>query len=164
MKKIITITVLIILLYIMDSTWVPLFINIHGYSPSLLMIFILSYSIINGSYEGIWVGAFAGILQDVFFIHTFGVNGFINVLLCFLAGHIGKSLFRQKKTVPTVLVGFFTAIKETIIIGYLYIYGASINFYTILAPSIFNLILAFFIYKLIYKLCQKDFMIKEWKF
>lgn len=53
MKKFITLFSIIMLLLIFDNAFVPFF-SIKGFIPSVLFTFIISYSIVNESWEGLW--------------------------------------------------------------------------------------------------------------
>ena len=87
MKRWIVIIISIILL-ILDNSFMP-FISIYGIYPSLLFVFAIGYSIINGKQEGVFIGVLTGILQDIFFVRCFGLNALINMLICYIVGRVG---------------------------------------------------------------------------
>ena len=95
MKKILTVFLLTIILLILDNSVVP-FLGIIGIYPSLLFVFIICYSIINDSWEGLWIGVVAGSLQDIYFANVFGVNALTNMIICVLAGQIGVNILKEK--------------------------------------------------------------------
>ncbi|MFD3157636.1 rod shape-determining protein MreD [Haloimpatiens sp. FM7330] len=163
MKRILTIVSMSVLLSILDNSLVT-FLSVKGYYPSLLFVFVISYSIIQDDNEALWVGIFSGLLQDIYFYHGFGVNTLINMLLCLLAAKIGKGIFKDKKIIPIISVFFLSILKGCFIYGVLYISKIYINLNTILFIALYNMIVSIFIYSYVYKLCTKKFMKKDWKF
>ena len=73
MKKILVLSLLSIVLFVLDNILMPFF-AIKTFYPSLLLIFIICYSIVNGKWEGLWLGVFVGLLQDVYFSRGFGIG------------------------------------------------------------------------------------------
>ena len=163
MKKVVILTVLIFVLEVLDNTMVP-FISVHGYYPSLLFLFVICYSIINDRWSALKVGLISGALQDLFFINGFGVNMLINMLLCVLAGEIGRTLFKEKKLIPILTILGLTFLKGILVYIILYFVGIKVKIYSSAFIAIYTFVLAFFVYKPIYRLCQKPYMIKKWKF
>lgn len=177
MKRI-TITILIMIGFlIMDVTLVPLVfssINIllgHMHFPvvmdtypSILFVFIICYSIINGKYDGLWVGIVAGFLQDIYFSRGFGINSLTNMLVCITAGLIGVSIFKDKRFIPIISTFFLSLGKGIIVYIILVLVGLTFNPYNVLYTSIYNFIIAIFMYNFTYKLTQKKCMRKKWKF
>ena len=95
MKKIFYLFLICVSLLILDNTIITFFSINHIY-PSLLFIFIVSYSIINGAEEGVVLGIFAGALQDLYFFNGTGINMLTNMLICVIAAEIGKGIFKEK--------------------------------------------------------------------
>lgn len=158
MRKTIVILISIFLL-VLDNSFFP-FLAIKGVYPSALFVFAIAYSIVNGKEVGVFIGVVSGILQDIYFFNGFGVNCLINMLLCFLAGVIGESIWRNKKLVPVITI-FFTSILKVISIAIiLFVLGVKINLLNNSYTAIYNSVLMFLFYKLIYNICNKDF---EWK-
>lgn len=152
-----------ILFLVLDNTLAPFF-SIKGIYPSLLFTFIILFSIINGYWEAIFVGVLAGILQDAYFMHGFGFNCLSNLILCTLAAFIGENIYKQRRLVPVILMFFMTLFKYIII----YLIGNILNI-VVPIPGIFimafyNMIIALFIYGWVYRLSNKDFMKRQWKF
>lgn len=178
MKRI-SITILImILLLVLDNTLIPLvfcgfdkflynYIHIPIMSnvyPSLLFIFVICYSIINGKWDALWIGIMSGFLQDIYFYHGFGINCLFNMLACVCAAYIGKGIFKEKVSIP-IAVNFGLSLgKGVLVFGILYILGVYTNINNAIYSSIYNMLLAIFLYNWIYKLYLRPFMVKKWKF
>lgn len=122
---------------------------------SLLLLFVIFYSIINGSYQGIWIGVFSGILQDLYFFNGFGVNAFTNMIICFVAGYIGVTIFKEKSLVPIISSFFLTLAKGILVFLILYVLKVNISIDNIFYNSLYSMVVSIFMYKWVYKLCQK---------
>jgi rod shape-determining protein MreD len=163
MKKVLTLIILIFVFTIADNSIMP-FLAVYGYYPSLLFIFALSYSIINDRWSALGIGIITGVLQDIFFINAFGVNTLVNMILCVLAGEIGRNLFKDKRLIPVCSIFGLTLLKGILILIILNILHIQMNAYNIINIAIYSFIVAIFMYKCVYKLCKKDYMIRNWKF
>lgn len=163
MKKILTLTGLTIIMVILDNSVVPFF-SIKGFSPSLLFTFVISYSIINGYWEGLWLGVFAGLFQDIYFANIIGVNALTNMICALISGFIGVSIFKEKTLIPVVSNFAISIFKGILLLMILYIVGVGMSFRFVFFNSLYNLFLSIPVYRLTYKLCNKDYMKRNWKF
>jgi rod shape-determining protein MreD len=152
-----------VLFLILDNTLLPFF-AIKNYYPSLLFLFAVFYSLINGKWEAVWIGVLSGILQDIYFNNVFGLNALTNLVVCLLAAELGNTIFKEKRLIPVVSSFFLSAIKEILVFVFLYILGAKSDIQVVLYNSIYSMVISIFIYKKIYKLSQKHYMKNEWKF
>jgi len=163
MKKIVITGLLIILFFILDNALVPFF-AIGNYYPSILFTFIICFSIVNGRWQGLWVGALSGMLQDIFFYNIFGINSLLNMIVCVIAGAIGINIFKEKKLIPMISTLGLSALKGLGIFLVLLMLGQHTNINNIFINAIYEMIICFFIYRIVYKLYYKNFMKKDWKF
>lgn len=150
MKKRIVIILISIILAILDNAFSPFF-AIRGVYPSLLFIFSISYSIISGKEEGVFIGVLSGFLQDIYFFNGFGVNMLINMLVCFIAGYIGEGILKEKRMIPSVIVLVATIVKYLIVFIIMYICNVKIGFFKGILIGIYNFILMLITYKFIFK-------------
>lgn len=163
MKKILTLAGLTVFMVILDNSVMPFF-SIKGFSPSLLFIFIISYSIVNGYSEGLWLGVFSGLFQDIYFANIIGVNALTNMICAVIAGFIGVTIFKEKTLIPVISNFAISMLKGILVFGILYVVGVGMNFRFVFFNSLYNLLLSLPIYRLTYKLCGKDYMKRKWKF
>ena len=126
MKKWILFLISLVLL-ILDNSFMP-FLAIKGAFPSLLFVFAIAYSIINGKKEAVFIGVISGLLQDIYFYEGFGVNALINMLICLLAAFIGENIYREKKLIPTISMILLYMLKVLSVFLVLKIAGKTINF------------------------------------
>lgn len=162
MKKWIVILVSIILL-ILDNSFMP-FLSIRGAFPSLLFVFAISYSIVNGVKDAVLIGVISGLLQDIFFYNGMGINSLSNLLLCVLAAVIGENIFKNKKLIPVLTMLVVSILK----VGFVYLFikanGNEISLYMALQSTIYNTVIMFLGYKFVLKLCDKEYRESSWRF
>ncbi|MEW9096651.1 MAG: rod shape-determining protein MreD [Clostridiaceae bacterium] len=163
MRKIVTLFSIVLILFIGDNSIIP-FLAIKGFGPSLLFVFIVSYSIINGSWEGLWLGIFAGLLQDIYFSNVLGINALTNMLSCVIAGYVGINIFKEKILIPVATSFLLSIFKGILVFMLLYIVGVSMPLRNIFFNSLYNMLISILIYKFVFKLCNKDYMERKWKF
>ena len=163
-KKILYISLIIITLFILDNTIIPMF-SIKNIFPSTLFVFLVCYSIINGYIEGIIIGVSIGLLQDIYMPGVFGINMLINMIIGILSAQVGESIFKEKSIIPILSTFLLSMLKSILIYGLLILIKKSNNFlYLIPYKGLYDMVLAVFMYKLILKFSQSKTIKKEWRF
>lgn len=164
MKKIFYLILITVMLLILDNTLVPFF-SINYIYPSLLVVFIISYSIINGATEGILLGILVGALQDLYFYNGVGINMLTNMIISLLASQIGKGIFKDKSIVPIVSTFFLSFLKGLFVFGILFLLKIkSGSLPIILYKALYDMFISIIIYRLVFKLSETKIMKKEWRF
>ncbi|KEI97434.1 rod shape-determining protein MreD [Clostridium botulinum A2B7 92] len=163
MKKKLILGAILILLAILDNSLMP-FVAIKGVYPSLLFVFIVSYSIIKDKWEAIWIGIFAGMLQDLYFANVFGINSLINMFVCLIAAEIGVNIIKSKILIPVISSFALSMFKGVFIWVIAYFLKINISYSLIAFNSIYNGVITIIVYKLVYNLCRKKYMDKKWEF
>jgi rod shape-determining protein MreD len=163
MKRILTVVFLCILFLILDNTLMP-FLKVNGACPSLIFTFALCYSIVSSPKDAAIIGVFTGALQDVYFLNGFGINMLCNMLMCVVAAKIGKSIFTEKLFLPVISSFVLSLIKGLMVFSILFLIKQYTQMTSILYQAIYNFVVSIFMYKFTYKLSQKKYMMKEWKF
>lgn len=152
-----------IVLLVLDNSLCP-FISIMGAYPSLLFVFSIAYSIINGKEDAIFIGVLSGLLQDIFFINGFGINALVNMFLCLAAAIIGEGIFKNKKLIPIIACGGLSFLKVVGLFIIFALLGQSIDLSTALLSVIYNVVIMFLGYKYVLKLSNAKHMKREWRF
>ena len=163
MKRILTVVFLCIIFLILDNTLIPL-IKINGAYPSLIFTFALCYSIVSSPKDAVMIGVFTGALQDVYFLNGFGINMLTNMLMCVVAANIGKNIFIEKSFLPIVSSFALSLAKGLIVFSILFLIKQYTSIEKILYHGIYDLVTSVFMYRFTYKLSQRQFMKKDWKF
>ena len=162
MKRLYLIIILIVLL-IIDNTLLPYY-SIKGSFPSLLFVFAIAYSIIRGKEEAIFIGIVSGFLQDIFFFSGFGVNLFLNMLLCFLCAKIGESIFKENRLVPVLAALVISSLKVLGVVIIFKLFSQTINIPVALISCVLNAICMMLFYTLILKNLDKYLDRNTWRF
>lgn len=164
LKKIVYLSLIMLTLFILDNTIIPMF-SIKNIYPSLLLVFIICYSIINGYEEGVILGVASGFLQDIYFPQFFGINMLVNMFICLISAKVGESIFKEKAIVPIISTFLLSILKSIMIFGLLFLLGESNNFlHVIIYKGLYDMALAVFTYKIIFKFSQSKTIKKEWRF
>ncbi|MDZ5253091.1 rod shape-determining protein MreD [Clostridium sp. LIBA-8841] len=161
MKRLILILICL-LLFIIDNTLMPFF-AIKGVYPSLLFTFAVLYALLSGYWEALFIGVLSGFLQDIYFVNVFGVNMLVNMLVCLIAAYIGESVFKHKKMIPILSVGLLTIIKFFAVALILRFINIRINLLSFWIMALYNVVIGFFMYNWIYRLCNRELMKRDWK-
>ena len=161
MKKWILVLISIILL-ILDKSFMP-FLAVKGAYPSILFIFAIAYSIINGKKEGVTIGVLSGVLQDIFFYNGFGVNSLINMLLCLVAAIIGENIYKEKRLIP-VITSIILYLIKVVAIGVIFsLIDVKIDINVGILTALYSAIIMFVSYKPIYRLYDSDYKKSDWR-
>ncbi len=163
MKKRLILILMSVILLILDNTFSP-FIAIRGAWPSILFVFSIAYSIINGRKEGIIIGVISGVLQDIFFFQGFGVNALVNMICCFIAGGIGDGIWREKKLIPVVTIFIATILKFFGIYIIMYFINENVDLLRGIKTALYNSVIMLFSYSIILKFFEREDMRKAWRF
>lgn len=162
MKKIYLVIISIVLL-ILDTSLVPFF-GIKGIYPSLLFIFAIGYSIINGKEEGVIIGIISGVLQDIFFFQGFGANAFVNMWVCLLAGVVGEGIWREKKLIPLVSIFGASVLKFIGMFLIMSLFDVTVDIKRGIFFGIYNAVIMIFVYGRLYKMCNNNEKEFSWRF
>lgn len=150
-------------LAILDNSIIPFF-SIHEAYPSLLFVFAIAYSLVNKREKSVFIGVVTGILQDIYFFNGFGVNCFLNLLLCFLASVIGEITIKNKKLVPVVSMFIITILKHIGVFVIFSILNIKVGLSKSLYMAVYNSIIMFFGYKYIINIYDDEYTKQRWRF
>ena len=162
MKRIIIIAISLFLL-ILENTILPSYSIMQGY-PSILFVFAIAFSIINGKEDAMFIGIVSGLLQDLFFINGFGINLLVNFLLCLLAAKIGEGIFKNNRVIPVISCLILSMLK-IVMIAILFIpFGKKINLNMAVMSALLNTIVMVIGYKFVLTTSKKYWKKDEWRF
>lgn len=154
--KIFLIILTIIINLIIQSTILPYF-EIFGVVPNTALIIVVVLALGKGKYYGGIFGLIIGLLQDVIFSVTIGVNGVIFFFIGYLIGFVEDTFARDNIANPIILTALATIFYN--IIYSLFLFFLSINISYIIAVKsvfsievIYNSIVSIIIYKLFHSI------------
>ena len=155
--------IILILLLIIDNTILPSYF-IGGVYPSFLFVFAMAYSIIRGKKEAVFIGIASGLLQDLFFFSGFGINLFLNTLLCLLCSKIGEGIFKENRIVP-ILTALLVSILKVLGVAIIFkLFSQNINMKIALLSALLNAVCMLIFYKLILNMLDKYLDRNAWRF
>jgi rod shape-determining protein MreD len=157
-----TLVLISIMLLILDKSFMP-FLAIKDAYPSLLFIFAIAYSIINGKREGVIIGVLSGVLQDIFFYSGFGINSLINMLLCVVAALIGENIYKEKRLIPVITSIILYLIKVLAIGAIFSLVDLKIDIKVGVLTALYSAIIMFLSYNIIYRLYDSDYKKNNWR-
>lgn len=94
---------IIIVNFIFQSTLLQYF-DIGGVVPNTTLIMVVIVSLLRGKYQGAAVGLVAGLMQDIFFSTTIGINALIYLLIGYVVGLLDDKVFKESSFLPLVTI------------------------------------------------------------
>lgn len=162
MKRIVVIAISLFLL-ILENTILPSYSIMQGY-PSVLFVFAIAFSIINGKEDAMFIGIVSGILQDLFFINGFGINLLVNFLLCLLAAKVGEGIFKKNRLIPVISCLVISVIKIIMVAILFMLFNKTIDVNMALISAILNTVVMILGYKFVLTTSKKYWKKDEWRF
>lgn len=164
--RIVVVCILAVLNLILEST-VFQYIRIYGVKPDFAVILIVSFAILRGSGFGAFLGLGIGLLSDMMYGVTIGMNAFSYMITGYLIGQVHENVFKDSY-LPAVIfnaagvllsqhIFYLLAYLTSNLVGSGFAY-VQILLNTILPQCLFNAIAGAVIYRYIYRLDEKDFM------
>lgn len=125
-----------------------------GIVPNLFVICTVSIGMIRGKKEGCLIGFVFGILMDALYAMYFGVYALLLAIMGYVAGYVQQIFYEEDMTLPIVMIGLADLLYGIIIFLFSFFPRGRTNFlfylgHIILPGTIYTLILAVFIYRLI---------------
>lgn len=157
------ISVMAILLFILDQTFVP-FLSINGSYGSLLFAFFGVFALLSDYEDAFLLAIVVGFLQDIYFPYVFGLNILTNLILFFGLSKAGETLKEGRKTIPVFFVTLAQGGKNFLMVSILSLFGYHANFSSVLIAPIFTFVFAIFLYNRVIAFRRIPMIKKEWKF
>lgn len=150
---------LLIATVIIQTTTMP-HLTIMGVKPDLMLLMVISWSLLRGAQEGVIWALVGGMGLDLLSGAPFGTSTVPLVILSLLAGVGELSVFRTHITLPLLATLIATLAYNLFFLLLLHMQGHSIAWAdslikVVLPSTLFNLLLAPFVYKALYWLHRK---------
>ncbi len=132
-------------------------IEIYGVAPNTALILVISFAIYSGRNKGAGIGFFVGILQDIIFGRTIGLNALVFMIIGYLIGLMDQKVFKDNLLIPFIFTALTTIIYEMINLLLIFLLGYRIELLNIIKKmliieviynSIISLIIHYYISKL----------------
>lgn len=153
MKRVITLGILIIICFVLQTALFP-FIKVADTSPNLLLILTVSFGLMRGRKEGMLVGFFCGFLYDVYFGYTIGLYMLLYMLIGYCNGFFHRLYLVEDILLPItiILLDDFLLNFATYVIFFMMRNRMEFGLYmkqTILPDMIYTALLTLLIFKLL---------------
>lgn len=144
---------------VIQATIVPL-VSVNGLRPDLLLIVVVSTGMLYGKEQGIGIGFFAGLLQDLASGNVFGLNVLAKMAIGYSAGLVERKVFKENLILPLFAVLIATVCQRLLNLAFLWLFGYKANaglpfIYNILPIIGYNLVAAIPLNRLVYRLKSK---------
>ena len=154
MKMVISWTVLITLLYTLQTSLLP-FLSYNGVSANLMLLLTVSTAFIHGYRQGVLMGLVTGTLQDFTTGSFFGCTILSYMLIGLIFGKFSDRIFKEQIFFPVLsapiaaIMHFFIMTALLFLLGYRIDLTRSIQ--TILQPLIvYQILFSWIIHKIVY--------------
>lgn len=142
--------------FIFQSTILPS-LRIFGVVPNTALIFVILFSLNKGRYYGGFVGMAIGLIQDIMFSTTIGVNAFIYFFIGYIIGTAENILARDSIITPVICSILGTIFYNFVYFFFMFFLSRNVPFFELLKDVmlieiIYNTIATIIIYKIIGKI------------
>lgn len=156
------ISFIIIFNLILQST-IFQWLKIYGALPNTALILVVSFSIHIGKNKGAFIGFCIGILQDIIFGRTIGLNALIFMIIGYIIGSMDQKVFKENLLIPFILTIVSTIFYEAVNLLVIFLLGYRIELVNIIkkmlvAGVFYNGLLSLFIYYYVSKLFKTSLM------
>jgi len=159
MKKIAILIGLVLLLYVLQTSFLPLF-AVHGVSPDLMLLLTVSFAFLRGVREGALMGFAVGLLQDLSTGTFLGVNAFTRLLIGLVCGSFSDRVFKEQFFLPIMasvaatIANYFILVLLMLLLGYRFDLVHHMG-YILIPMLIYQLAFAYPVHRLAYELDKK---------
>lgn len=159
MKRRIIMVLLVLISFFIQSAVFPA-IAIGSIKPNLLLVLTVSFALMRGRGEGMFVGFFCGILTDLFYGSLLGVHALIYVLIGYINGHCYRIFYDDDIKMPVVLSIASDFSYGIVIYLFQFLLRGRISFpfylgRIIIPEIIYTALLTLVIYRILFKLNRK---------
>ena len=152
MRRVITLTILLILSFLLQTTVFTLH-DVTGTSPNLMLILTMSFGIMRGRREGMLTGFFSGLLYDLFYGTWLGVYAFLYMVIGYINGTFHKNYLMEDVGLPVFIIIVDQLILDMVIYISAFLLRNRVNLgYFFVHPMLPQLLFVVLITVLIYRL------------
>jgi len=152
--------VLIILACFLLQATVFKVLSIGSISPNLMIIVTSSFGFMGGKKEGLWVGFFCGLLEDIFYGMLLGMHAMMYMYIGYANGYFNSIFYEEDIKLPMFLISASELVYGlgTYVILFLMRSRFAFLYYLerIILPELFyTIVVTLFFYRLIYSVNRR---------
>lgn len=92
---------LLVLMHVLEATLFQ-YIRIGGIGPNFMIMIIVSFALLRGSKEGMFIGMGAGLLYDISFGLHIGPTTLTYMIIGYVCGKFSKNFYRENFIIPFI--------------------------------------------------------------
>lgn len=143
-------------LYVLQASLFPL-IAYHGVTVDFLLLMTVSFSFLRGMHQGVLLGFWAGLMQDLASGTFFGIHTFSLSIIALFFGRFSDRVFKEQFFLPVLASIAATALNYFILLLLMLLLGYRFNIishiqYTLFPMFFYQLAMAYFVHKQCYRL------------
>ena len=159
MKRKIVIALMIIVCFLLQSTLFQS-LSLASISPNLLIILTSAYGFMKGKKEGMAVGFFCGLLEDIFFGRLLGMHALIYRYIGYANGYFNQIFYGEDIKLPIALISASELAYGLVTYLIMFLMRSRFDFFyylkrIILPELLYTIIVTLFVYRIIYMIDQK---------
>ena len=159
MKRKIVIALMIIVCFLLQSTLFQS-LSLASISPNLLIILTSAYGFMKGKKEGMAVGFFCGLLEDIFFGRLLGMHALIYMYIGYANGYFNQIFYGEDIKLPMALISASELAYGLGTYLIMFLMRSRFDFFyylkrIILQELLYTIIVTLFVYRVIYMIAQK---------
>ncbi|MBC7088391.1 MAG: rod shape-determining protein MreD [Tissierellales bacterium] len=140
-------------------------ITLFGVVPNSALVLVVVISILKGRFVGSIFGVFIGLLTDILFSTTIGINALIYFLIGYFCGFAKDNFTRDNIFTPILFTGIATIFYNSMYAVIIYFLTANVNFsFAIRNILSFEIVYNIFLVIIYYKIFNKIFTRPKIKF
>lgn len=154
MKRKIVVILTILISFLLQSTVFQV-LSLGSISPNLMIILVSSFGFMRGKKEGMWVGFFCGLLEDIFYGRLLGMHALIYMYIGYANGYFNHIFYGEDIKLPICLISASELAYGlgTYVIMFVMRSRFAFDYYLIkiiLPELVYTIILTLIFYRLIY--------------
>ena len=144
---------------IVQASFLPL-LAVNGVRPDLLLLVVVSAGLLFGREQGVGMGFFAGLLQDLAAGNIFGVCVLSKTATGYMAGLMERNVFKERFLLPVLAVAVATVFNNAVMLTVVFVLGFEVELPAALTNTFFvmgyNTVLAIPVYRLVSKVAGSE--------
>ena len=152
-RKIVTVFMILICFLLQGTVFKAL--SLGSITPNLMVILTSSFGFMRGKKEGMWVGFFCGLLEDIFYGRLLGMHAMIYMYIGYANGYFNHIFYGEDIKLPIFLISASELVyglgTYTIMFVMRSRFAFSYYFFRIILPELlYTIVLTLFLYRIVY--------------
>ncbi len=157
-RKIVTILIILVCFLLQSTIFKTL--SIGSISPNLMVIVTSSFGFMTGKKDGLWVGFFCGLLEDIFYGRLMGMHAMIYMYIGYANGYFNHIFYGEDIKLPIFLISVSELVYGlgTYVIMFMMRSRFAFSYYMIriiLPELLYTIVITLVFYRLVYFVNQK---------